>query len=196
MRARRTPWWYYVVAIALGLLAGASVVRLTQSSQISVLGAPWFVSVMLLLVGVVVLYMAWQVHLYVKGTRREMDSARAVNTLVMAKALGLAGAGLLGWYGGQILMSLAHADAPFYAEIIKECLFSVGAALVDMIIGIISEWLCQLPPNQGPEHPKMKEAQRRKRAAGAVNSEFRGIEQPRPIKSPPQDAAGSHGLRR
>jgi hypothetical protein len=31
-----------------------------------------------------------------------------------------------------------------------------------MIIGIISEWLCQLPPTEGPENPKMKEAKRRR----------------------------------
>ncbi|MCI1664112.1 DUF3180 domain-containing protein [Bifidobacterium crudilactis] len=171
MKARRTPWWYYLVAALLGLIGGAGLVRLTESSQLNVLGAPWFVSAMLVLIALVVLYMAWQVHLYVKGKRREMDAARAVNTLVLAKALGLAGAALLGWYGGQVLMSLSHAEAPFYAEIIKECLFGVGAALVDMVAGIVSERLCQLPPNQGPEHPRVKAARRRKSMAKAANKE-------------------------
>ncbi|MDN6523480.1 MAG: DUF3180 family protein, partial [Bifidobacterium crudilactis] len=74
MKARRTPWWYYLVAALLGLIGGAGLVRLTESSQLNVLGAPWFVSAMLVLIALVVLYMAWQVHLYVKGKRREMDA--------------------------------------------------------------------------------------------------------------------------
>jgi hypothetical protein len=126
---------------------------------------------MLVLIAIVVLYMAWQVRLYVKGKRRQLDAVRAVNTLVLAKALGLAGAALLGWYGGQLLMSLSHAEAPFYAEVIKECLFGVGAATIDMVAGIIAERWCQLPPNQGPEHPKMKAAQRHSAVANAANNE-------------------------
>lgn len=171
MKARRTPWWYYLIAALLGAFAGAGLVRLTQSSQINVLGAPWFVSAMLVLIAAIVLYMAWQVRLYVTGKRRQMDATRAVNTLVLAKALGIAGAALFGWYGGQLLMSLSHAEAPFYAEVIKECLFAAGAAVIDMVIGIIAERWCQLPPNQGPEHPKVKAAQRRSNVANTANNE-------------------------
>lgn len=40
--------------------------------------------------------------------------------------------------------------------------------LIDMIIGIVGEWLCQLPPIDGPENPKIKEAAQRQRYAAAA----------------------------
>ena len=91
----------------------------------------------------------------------------AVYTLVLAKALGLAGATLAGWYGGQIVMSLSHIEADFYAHAVTECAIAAVVCIADMIIGIIGEWLCQLPPNEGPENPKIKEAKRRSDIAQA-----------------------------
>ena len=91
----------------------------------------------------------------------------AVYTLVLAKALGLAGATLAGWYGGQILMSLSHIEAEFYAQAVTECAVAAVVCIADMVIGIIGEWLCQLPPNEGPENPKIKEAKRRRDMAQA-----------------------------
>ena len=159
MKARRTPWWHYALAMLLGLLGGAGLVKFTENSQISLIGAPWIVPIVLVLLAVVVLVLALQVHQYAKGERQQMDPERAVDTLILAKALGLAGAALAGWYGGQALMSLVHASAPFYSEALAQCAVSAAASLVDMIIGIISEWLCQLPPIEGPEHPKAKQAE-------------------------------------
>ena len=37
-----------------------------------------------------------------------------------------------------------------------------------MIIGIVGEWLCQLPPIDGPENPKIKETAQRQRYATAA----------------------------
>ena len=53
MKIRRTPWWQYVVALLLGLIAGCLLVQVSESSGLSLLGAPWFVSVVLLLLGIV-----------------------------------------------------------------------------------------------------------------------------------------------
>lgn len=88
-------------------------------------------------------------------------------TLVLAKALGLAGATLAGWYGGQIVVSLSHIEADFYAHAVTECAIAAVVCIADMIIGIIGEWLCQLPPNEGPENPKIREAKRRSDIAQA-----------------------------
>ena len=38
--------------------------------------------------------------------------------------------------------------------------FTGVICLADMVIGLVGEWLCQLPPNEGPENPKMKQAAR------------------------------------
>lgn len=117
MKIRRTPWWQYVVALLLGLIAGCLLVQVSESSGLSLLGAPWFVSVVLLLLGIVVLVMALQVHQYAttdpqkRARLKPLDPTKAVYTLMLSKALGLTGAALAGWYVGQILLVLDHIEA-------------------------------------------------------------------------------------
>ncbi|MFT9008743.1 MAG: DUF3180 domain-containing protein [Bifidobacterium sp.] len=165
MKARRTPWWYYLVAIVIGAAAGFAVTALTVSSEFSMMGAPWVVPVLLVALGIYVFFEAYQVHLYVKGDRDDIDPIRAVNTLVISKALALAGAALAGWYGMQLVMSLSHAEAQYYRTVIIECAICTVVSIADMVVGIISEWLCQLPPREGPEHPKTMERERKRKLA-------------------------------
>lgn len=53
-------------------------------------------------------------------------------------------------------MSLPHGEATFYSQAILECAIAAIVCIADMIIGIVGEWLCQIPPIDGPESPKMK----------------------------------------
>lgn len=173
MNARRTPWWYYLIAIVLGLFGGAALALLDERSGSTLIGAPWFVSALLALLGIVVLILALQVHKYATTDPRKrpntfVNPTLAVYTLVLAKALGVAGAALAGWYGGQVLMSLAHIEADYYAQAVLECVIAVVVCLANMVIGIIGEWLCQLPPDEGAEHPKMKAAAKRRQMANAA----------------------------
>lgn len=162
MNARRTPWWVYVAAAVVGFVIGLLVTLADQSHPTGLLGAPWFVSGILLLLGFVVLYLAWQVHKYAttdpkkRAALKTFDVDKAVNTLVLAKALAVAGAILLGWYGGQLVMSVPHWEAAYFHDIAIECAVAAGASLIDMILGIVSEGLCMLPPSEGGEHPKMR----------------------------------------
>ena len=64
MKARRTPWWCYVLAAALGLLAGMGLAKYGEISGLPLVGAPWIVPVVLAILGFVVLYMALQIHKY------------------------------------------------------------------------------------------------------------------------------------
>ena len=144
MKIRRTPWWQYVVALLLGLIAGCLLVQVSESSGLSLLGAPWFVSVVLLLLGIVVLVMALQVHQY--ATTDPQKRARL----------------------GQILLVLDHIEADYYATAVTQCAVAAVICLADMVIGIVGEWLCQLPPMEGPENPKMKAAKRRRGIASAT----------------------------
>ncbi|MCI1219320.1 MAG: DUF3180 domain-containing protein [Bifidobacterium sp.] len=164
MKAQRTPWWYYLVALALGLGAGAGLAAYSDRMNEPLIGAPWFVAALLAILGVVVLVLSWQVHKYATTDPAKrssvFDVTKAVYTLVLAKALGLAGAALAGWYGGQILVMLPHGEASYFSHAIIECVVTGAVGLADMSIGIIGEWLCQLPPSEGPEHPKTIEASR------------------------------------
>ncbi|MBP7235844.1 MAG: DUF3180 domain-containing protein [Bifidobacterium sp.] len=156
----------------LGLLAGIGLASYGESSGLSLIGAPWIVPGLLAVLGVIVLILALQVHKYANTDPKKrphsfINPTIAVYTLVLAKALGLAGATLAGWYGGQIVVSLSHIEADFYAHAVTECAIAAVVCIADMIIGIIGEWLCQLPPNEGPENPKIREAKRRSDIAQA-----------------------------
>lgn len=176
MKVRRTPWWQYAIGAALGLLAGMGLASYGEQSGLSLIGTPWVVAGLLAILGLIVLILALQVHKYANTDPKKrphsfINPTIAVNTLVLSKALGLAGATLAGWYAGQILMSVSHFEAPFYHDAIIECAVTAVICIADMIIGIIGEWLCQLPPNEGPENPKMAEAKRRQGVAQAYRKQ-------------------------
>lgn len=159
MKAYRTPWWYFVLGIMFGVLLGSFLVSVTESSTVSLLGAPWIVIIVMLLAGVVTFVMAWQTHQYTTSKpedRKPFNPQCAVAALMLSKSLGMAGAILTGWYGGEVFMSLPHKDIPLYAEVILECSVVGVICLIDMIIGILGEWLCQLPPEDGAESARKK----------------------------------------
>ena len=148
-------------------------VQVSESSGLSLLGAPWFVSVVLLLLGIVVLVMALQVHQYAttdpqkRARLKPLDPTKAVYTLMLSSAGAdrrCAGplvcradsAGTRSYRGGLLCDG---RDAMRVAAVI---------CLADMVIGIVGEWLCQLPPMEGPENPKMKAAKRRRGIASAT----------------------------
>ena len=169
MKAQRTPWWYYLLAALIGLIGGLLLVKIDEVSGLTLIGAPWVVPAVLLVLGIAIFISAQQIHRYAntEPAKRSgfIDPTRAVYTLVLAKALGIAGAALTGWYVGQIIMSLSHTEVTYYQQVIVECAVTAAVCLIDMVIGIISEGLCQLPPGEGPEHPKIQELQRRRELA-------------------------------
>lgn len=174
MRARRTPWWSFVLAAVLGVLAGMGLAKYGEISGLPLVGAPWIVPVVLAALGITVLYMALQIHKYTtkdpikRAQLKPLDPQKAFGTLVACKALCLAGAALAGWYGGQIIMSLPHGEAEFYNQAIIECAVACVVCVADMIVGIVGEWLCRIPPIDGPESPAMKKAAQRNRYAAAA----------------------------
>lgn len=171
MRARRTPWRQYVLAAVLGILAGMALAKYGEIEGLPLVGAPWIVPVVLIALGLLVLYLALQIHKYItddpvkRAQLKPLDPQKAFGTLMACKAMGIAGAALTGWYGGQIIISLPHSEAAFYGQAIIECAVACVVCIIDMIIGIVGEWLCQLPPIDGPESPKVKKSTQRQRYA-------------------------------
>lgn len=160
MTARRTPWWVYVAAIAVGLLLGVTSIWMLNHFNITIAGTTWFVPLVLIGMGIAILVLAWQVRKYAttppSKRTRTIDPDRSVQILVMAKSLALAGALLFGWYAGQALMCLPHSQAEYYQHIVIRCAVTAGVSLIDMIIGIISESWCQIPPSEGGEHENVE----------------------------------------
>ncbi|MDD6373871.1 MAG: DUF3180 domain-containing protein [Bifidobacteriaceae bacterium] len=177
MKAKRTPWWYYIIGIVVGAILGYALVRMTRSMRIAPVGASWFVSGILFLLAIVVLVLAWQVRQYATGKTKTIDTAKAVNTLVLSKALAIAGSVLAGFYGGQLIMCIVWRDVAFYHGLIPECIVACVVTVIDMVVGIVGEGWCQLPPQEGPEHPnqKKKRAKARRKPATASKTEHKPV---------------------
>ena len=54
MKTRRTAWWQYVIGAVLGLLAGIGLASYGESSGLSLIGAPWIVTGLLAVLGVLI----------------------------------------------------------------------------------------------------------------------------------------------
>lgn len=168
MKMQRTSILHYMLCIGLGLAGGITLAYVSERWQLNVLGVPWLVSALLLLAGIVVFFMARQVYKYATGERKELDPQYAVNSLILSKVLGTACSALLGWYGGQAIMCLSHREAPYYAHVIIQCAVAALVCLLDVLIGAVGEWMCQLPPKDGPDNPKQQQNHEKHRIAAAA----------------------------
>ena len=76
-------------------LLGAFLVSSTESSAMSLAGAPWIVVAIMVVAGIVTFVMAWQTHQSVSEkakNKKRVSSQFAVAALMLSKALGMAGA--------------------------------------------------------------------------------------------------------
>ncbi|SDB97437.1 Protein of unknown function [Sanguibacter gelidistatuariae] len=136
----------------LALVAGVSVVLtwgilLVLERQGTHLGAvPWVVGPVLVVLAVVVLWMALAVRAYQRGRRPSLDALRAARTAALAKAAALTGALLVGWYGGQLLLTLGRLQFESQQSRALAAGTATLCAIVLSVVGVIAERFCQLPP--------------------------------------------------
>lgn len=170
MTARRTPWTTLLLAFVIGFVAGSLLALLTRGSSTNLLGTTIVVPIILVLLAIVVLILGWQVRRYAKGKNKKFDVRRGTLTLVMAKALEIVGGILAGWYLGQLLVVVAHPASEWAKSVLVECGVASAAALFDLVAGIIAEWWCTLPPDEGPDNPHRQNASQNPSRQKAANN--------------------------
>lgn len=154
MKARRTPWYYMLACAIAGVVCGAVVAYSTLTVEITVLGAPYIVPIVLFILGIIALWLAWTVYAYTRGKIKYISPQRSYVTLIIAKSLEIATSFLAGWYGGQAIVLISHIDSSFFRDIFFRCLITMGVCIFDVICGIIAEFLCQIPPSDGTKDKK------------------------------------------
>ena len=92
MKARRTPWWHYLVLFVIFFLIGLIAATWSSRNSSAMMSAPWYLSASIVGVGLVIAWSAWQVRRFVDGKIRKMSPQRSVNTVICAQALALAAA--------------------------------------------------------------------------------------------------------
>lgn len=133
-----------VAAVSLALTWGLLTLLERQGTHLG--AVPWVVGPVLVVLAVVVLWMALAVRAYQRGRRPSLDPLRAARTAALAKAAALTGALLLGWYGGQLLLTLGRLQ--FESQQSRALAAGTAAlcAIVLSVVGIIAERFCELPP--------------------------------------------------
>ena len=126
---------------------------------------PWLVVAVELLIAGVVLSMGWAVRQYQRGKRPTLDPVRAARTAVLAKASCYTGALLTGWYLAQVLIVAGDLDIASQRGRAGAAALAALGALVLAVVGLVVEWFCQVPPEDGEDA-----ARRRDHTPGPVAS--------------------------
>jgi hypothetical protein len=145
--------WQTLVVIAVALAAVVWIVldalyrRGTLPPTVS-----WAVAAVEVVIGAVVLTMGWTVRQYLQGKRPTLDPIRAARTAVLAKAACYTGSVLLGWYGGQVLLYVSNLEGPGNGGRAGAAAIAAGGALVLVVVGLVVEWFCRIPPPEDEKH--------------------------------------------
>lgn len=135
----------------LALAAAGIIIGYLLDLALASAGRPVFVppatlAVALVLIGAVIIALAWPVRRAVKDdTVNRIDPFYATRVVVLAKASSLAGA-LLGGMGlGIVLYLLSRAVVPGVGSVLLAGSTAVGAVVL-MVAALIAERMCALPP--------------------------------------------------
>ncbi|GAA1636609.1 DUF3180 domain-containing protein [Brevibacterium sanguinis] len=147
---QRTSSGMLVIWATAGVVLGVLVDVLLESQGFALPGQPWFPIIGMLILAAVLLVLGYPIKKWNEGDRtREIDPLQAARVAVMAKASALTGAGLAGWYLGNAAYYFFSAPG-IRNDLAAGMLFAAIAAAALMIVGIIVEIFCTLPPHDPP----------------------------------------------
>ena len=140
-----------LLAALLGVAAAFLLDTVLAMRGVAVLVPPVSLAVALVLIGAVVLALAWPVRRAAAGERR-IDPFYATRVLVLAKASALAGALMAGAAAGILIYLLTRAVVPLGSSLATGG--TVVAAILLMVAALVAEHLCALPPDEQTEQPE------------------------------------------
>ena len=147
---QRTSSGTLVTWAVIGAVLAPLLDVLLESQGFSLPGLPWFAIIGMLLLATVLLVLGWPIKKWNDGDRtKEIDHLQAARVAVMAKASALTGSGLVGWYLGNAGYYFLSAPG-IRNDLAAGMLFAMIAAATLMIVGLIVENFCALPPQDPP----------------------------------------------
>ena len=121
-----------------------------ESQGFSLPGLPWFAVIGMLVLSAILLLLGWPIKKWNDGDRtKEIDPLQAARVAIMAKASALTGAGLSGWYLGNAGYYFLSAPG-IRNDLAAGMLVAMTSAAVLMIVGMIVEGFCEIPPLDPP----------------------------------------------
>ncbi|KZC95566.1 MULTISPECIES: DUF3180 domain-containing protein [Clavibacter] len=137
------------------LIAGAAVGWFVENALVMsgrpLLVPPLTLGATLLIVGIVLLALAWPIRQTTRGRRPgRVDPFRATRVVLLAKASALAGALLAGITGGALAFVLARPVLPGASSVGLAVAGTVGAVVL-LVAGLVAEQWCTVPPDDGDD---------------------------------------------
>ncbi|WP_166970394.1 DUF3180 domain-containing protein [Brevibacterium atlanticum] len=147
---QRTSSSTLAVWAVIGTVLAVVVDVVLESQGFALSGLPWFAIIGMLVLAAVLLVLGWPIKKWNDGDRtKEIDPLQAARVAVMAKASALTGAGLAGWYLGNAGYYFLSAPG-IRNDLAAGMLVAMISAAALMIVGIIVEGFCEIPPQDPP----------------------------------------------
>ncbi len=154
---QRTRWQTLLLIALVTTSAGWLLLVLLESRRVSPPQVPWLVMVVEVVIAAVVFAMGWSVRQFLRGKRPTLDPIRAARTAVLAKASCYTGALLTGWYLAQVLIVAGDLDIASQRGRAGAAALAALGALVLAAVGLIVEWFCQVPPEDGEDAARRRD---------------------------------------
>lgn len=146
---QRTSWWAIIAFAAVGFAIGYVVEVLLSSAGNAPLVPPYSLPATLITVSLVLLGFAIVLRRSVTGANHKpVNPFTAIRIVAAAKASILSGALFAGFALG-ILLYFSLRTVPPQADSWWPVIVTAIAGLVQLVIGVISEYLCRVPPTSG-----------------------------------------------
>src|SRR5699024_10139309 len=147
---QRTSSSTLVVWAVIGTVLAVVVDVVLESQGFSLPGLPWSAVIGMLVLAAILLVLGWPIKKWNDGARtKEIDPIQAARAAVMAKARALPGAGLAGWYLGNARYYFLSAPG-IRNHLAAGMLIAMIAAAALMIVALIVEGFCEIPPQDPP----------------------------------------------
>ncbi|MGC5615203.1 DUF3180 domain-containing protein [Georgenia sp. Z1491] len=140
MRRTSVAW-----LVGAAILAGTASWALLGIADVYV-EVSWLTAVILLGLAVALWFAGRGVRRLVEGERTTMTPIGAARVAALAQASAWGGALVTGWFGAQAIVAVVHRHAAFATEHLWESIASGVAAVVLVVVGLVVEHWCSIPP--------------------------------------------------
>ena len=149
---KRTNPWFLLGLTPLGFGVGFGLDWALVSRGGTAIPVPWTLSVSLVLIGIAVVALGTRVRRAVHPERsRRIDPIAAVTILQLAKASATGGALMVGATAG--LLAFVSTRPVVIDTVIPSNIGGVVAAIILVILALVAEWMCVLPPQDPDGEP-------------------------------------------